>query len=95
MIELTNCCTLRCPTCFFHQDDCTKVTMSFKNFKKVIDDNVRLINSLSLYHYGEPFLNRNLPEMIYYAKKKGVPYIKVATNGMHLSAANIRRVVKS
>jgi len=95
MIELTNWCTLRCPTCFSHQDSRVKLNMSFKQFKHIIDHNIGLINSISLYNYGEPFLNKNLPEMIFYAKKKGVHFTKVATNGMHFSSSNINKILKS
>lgn len=95
MIELTNRCTLRCPTCFSHQDNRDKKNMTFKQFKQIIDDNGAIIKSISLYNYGEPFLNRHLPEMIFYAKKHGVAYVKVATNGMHLSPTKIRQILKS
>ena len=95
MIELTNRCTLRCPTCFSHQDNRDKHNMTFKQFKKIIDENIELIGSISLYNYGEPFLNKHLLEMIFYAKKKGVAYIKVATNGMHLTKTKISQICKS
>lgn len=95
MIELTNRCTLRCPTCFSHQDGRAKKNMSFEEFKGIIDQNGHLIKTISLYNYGEPFLNAHLPEMIYYAKKKGIAYVKVATNGMHLTESKIREIIKS
>ncbi|MCK5180473.1 MAG: radical SAM protein [Candidatus Omnitrophica bacterium] len=95
MIELTNRCTLRCPTCFSHQDSRVKADMSLREFKGIIDENISLIGSVSLYNYGEPFLNARLPEMILYAKKKGVSYIKVATNGMHLTGPKIKKILDS
>ena len=95
MLELTNRCTLRCPTCFSHQDQRAKSTMSFDQFKHIIDQNHSQLNTISLYNYGEPFLNPDLARMIRYAKEKGVPYIKVATNGMHLSEVKIREIMKS
>ena len=33
--------------------------------------------------------------MIYYAKRKGISFIKVATNGMHLTSSNIRKTLSS
>lgn len=95
MIELTNRCTLRCPTCFSHQDDRAKADMSFQEFKNIIDDNHSLIESLSLYNYGEPLLNENMPEMIAYAKKKDIRFIKVSTNGMHLTATKSKDIINS
>ena len=95
MIELTNRCTLRCPTCFSHQDNRVKADMSFREFKGIIDENFSLIKFLSLYNYGEPFLNARLPEMILYAKSAGISYVKVATNGMHLTGPKIMKILNS
>ncbi|MEW5895030.1 MAG: radical SAM protein [Candidatus Omnitrophota bacterium] len=95
MIELTNRCTLRCPTCFSHQDNRKKFNMSFQGFKKIIDENRDLINSLSLYNYGEPLLNENLPDMIAYAKQMGICYVKIATNGMDLTVSKSKEIIES
>lgn len=95
MIELTNRCNLRCPTCFSHQDNREKRDMTFNDFKKFLDENHMLIDSLSLYNYGEPLLNKDLPLMIAYAKKKRVSYIKIATNGMKLTPSKSEKLIKS
>jgi len=95
MIEPTNRCTLRCPTCFSHQDGRNKRDMGIKEFKRIIDANANLIKTLSLYNYGEPFVNNNLMEMVFYAKNKGIHYVKVATNGMHLTKPKIKKILNS
>jgi len=95
MLEPTNRCNLRCPTCFSHQDGREKKDMSFGDFKKIIDKNIDVINNLSLYNYGEPLLNKYIYKMIRYAKEKGAKHIKLATNGMQLSKENINSLLNS
>ncbi|OIO36928.1 MAG: hypothetical protein AUJ74_00325 [Candidatus Omnitrophica bacterium CG1_02_44_16] len=85
MIEPTNRCNFRCPTCFSHQDDRPKTDLKFGVFKKFIDINKHYIGSLSLFNYGEPLLNKDIFRMIAYAKENGISYTKVATNGFFLT----------
>jgi radical SAM protein with 4Fe4S-binding SPASM domain len=95
MVEPTNRCDLRCPTCFSHQDGRDKKDMSLDDFKSLIRENVQGINHLSLYNYGEPLLNRSLGAMIRYAKQAGVSYVKMATNGMCLTSRKAHMLVAS
>jgi len=94
MIEITNKCQLRCPTCFSHQDGRPKVDMEFKDFKFIIDKNFPLIKKISLYNYGEPLNNPAIWKMITYAKLRKISFIKVATNGLLLKK-NIDQILKS
>lgn len=95
MIEVTNRCTLRCPTCFSHQDGRQKADLSYANFKKIIDENHDLIESLTLYNYGEPLLNDDLPAMVAYAKSQKIGFIKIATNGMNLTSTRAKELIAS
>jgi len=95
MIEPTNRCTFRCPTCFSHQDGRKKNDMSLGEFKKIVDRNSDLIGNISLYNYGEPLLNRNISKMISYGKRKGIRFIKVSTNGMFLNKDIIKNLLIS
>lgn len=50
-------------------------TMSYELCRKVIDDMLDFpgrINTLRFYKDGEPLMNRRLPDMIHYARKKNV-----------------------
>lgn len=95
MIEPTNRCNLRCPTCFSHQDGRVKRDIPLNKFKKIIDTNINLIMNISLYNYGEPLLNKDIYQMIFYAKKKSVRFIKMTTNGMFLNRDAIKNLLKS
>lgn len=95
MIEPTNRCSLKCPTCFSHQDGRPKRDMSLGEFKHIINDNASLIKRISLYNYGEPLCNRSLFSMIRYAKKNKISFVKIATNGMLLGARARSRLLCS
>jgi len=94
MIEPTNRCDLRCPTCFSHQDGRPKRDMSIEEFRYIIDNNDSLIRNISLYNYGEPLLNRDISLMTNYAKKRGVRFVKISTNGMVLSKSIIKKLLE-
>ena len=95
MIEPTNRCNLRCPTCFSHQDRRKKRDISLPEFKRIIDMNVSIIRNISLYNYGESLLNRSISQMVSYAKRKGVGFIKIDTNGIYLTKELIIALLKS
>jgi radical SAM protein with 4Fe4S-binding SPASM domain len=63
--------------------------MEFKLFKKIIDDLAEFnspLRSLRLYNIGEPLLNKNLPQMINYAKRsKRIKKIDTTTNAVALT----------
>ena len=95
MIETTNRCDLKCTTCFSHQDGRIKTDMSLKDFVKLIQININSISHISLWNYGEPLLNRSTFGMIRYAKKAGIRYIKLDTNGMLLTRPKATSLVNS
>jgi len=97
MIEPTNYCNLRCPLCPTGNGSLTapRGYMSLENFKKVIDECGKYLLDLTLWNYGEPFLNKDICEMIDYAKSKNI-FIRISTNGHFLNNGdNIKRIVAS
>lgn len=95
MIEPTNRCNLRCPTCFSHQDGRVKKDLSLADFVTLIKRNAPYISHVSLYNYGEPLLHKNIGGMIRAAKVAGIQHVKLATNGMLLTAQRCRMLVAS
>ena len=75
-------CNLRCPKCPAHQkyDRLKYGELSFDLFKKFLDEVGEYVLHLNFWCWGEPFLNKNLPEMIEYAKSKKM-IIRTSTNG--------------
>lgn len=81
-IELTNACDLRCPVCETGAGLLTrkKGSMPLSRYKIIIDKIAEFTNSILLYYMGEPFLNKDIYEIIRYTKNKKI-FIKVCTNG--------------
>jgi len=69
--------------------------MKFDNFKKIVDECGPYLFNLTLWNWGEPFLNKDVYSMIEYAKSKRI-FVRVSTNGHLLKdSKNIERVVRS
>ena len=85
-IEPASKCNLRCPMCFqvdkTFTDGHPMGLMRMELFKKIIDQAAEGgTGAISIGSRGEPFLNRNLSEMIKYASDKGAFYdLKINTN---------------
>ena len=74
-IDTTNICQLKCPLCHtglgtIHRD---KGTMHFDLFTKTIDQIKDYCVWLTLYSWGEPFLNKRIHEFVAYAHHLGRP----------------------
>jgi len=82
ILEPTNLCTMKCPTCPTGAGKLNrpKGMMSLENYKKIIDQLKGYTKKLVLFNYGEPFIHPEIIEMIKYAKKAGL-YVKTSTNG--------------
>jgi len=97
MMEPTNYCNLRCPLCPTGNGTirAPRGFMSFDSYKRIIDEVGDYLLNLTLYNFGEPFLNKSLLDMVEYAKKKRI-FIRISTNGHFLDGREkIERLVKS
>jgi MoaA/NifB/PqqE/SkfB family radical SAM enzyme len=79
-IEPTNFCNLRCPMCYTTSDTRPRKSMTFEEFKRIIDEIGDYTLLLQLWGWGEPFMNKDFCRMIRYAKNTGMKII-TATNG--------------
>jgi len=97
MIEPTNICNLRCKTCPVGTKDIKKKPghMSFNEFKKIIDEVGDYLYHITLWNWGEPFLNPELGKMIEYARRKNI-YVVTSTNGHFLDDKSVaEKIIKS
>ncbi len=95
MIEPTNICNLRCPTCptGTAKDIRPKGFMSFDSFKEIIDQFHRIPLDVTLHNFGESFLNADLLRMVEYAASVGIAP-QISTNGTLIKdAATAERIV--
>ena len=84
-IEPTNRCNLRCPECITGAGQMKRTAghMSLADFKAIIDKIYPYTVVLNLYMQGEPFLNKDLAQMIAYAKSKKL-FVSLSTNAQIL-----------
>jgi MoaA/NifB/PqqE/SkfB family radical SAM enzyme len=85
MVEPTNFCNLKCPLCPSGNGEMTRDrgNMGIDDFKRLIDDAGDYLVLLMLWNQGEPFINKDLLEMIAYARSKRIPTM-TSTNGHYV-----------
>jgi radical SAM protein with 4Fe4S-binding SPASM domain len=89
-IEPTNICDMHCPICETGSGILNRKrgSISFDNYKIIIDKIYKHTNYLIFYFMGEPFLNKDAYRMISYAKKKGI-FVSTCTNGHFIDAETL------
>ena len=94
-LEATSHCNLRCPLCP-NRDLAPeqKGFLSWDLFQKVVDQAAGKIHDLYLFHRGEPLLHPQLPEMVAYARERGVP-VRLHTNATLLTPAVAVRILEA
>ena len=80
VVNPINFCNLNCPLCArgTNKVNYDNIAMSMGTFKTIIEKMPRL-KHITLYHWGEPFLNPDIFEMIKYAKKRSIQ-VSIHTN---------------
>ena len=92
-IEPTTGCNFRCTMCQVSSPGFKSKNMDLETFKKVIIDNKQLIK-IKLQGMGEPLVNKNLVEMINFAKNFGIS-TEIITNGSMLDEKNAENLIKN
>jgi radical SAM protein with 4Fe4S-binding SPASM domain len=95
-IEPTNHCNLKCPECPSGLGTLTRPLglLKFDDFAKLIDQIKDTGFYVQLFFQGEPYINKQLPEMIRYAQKRNV-YISVSTNGHFITEKNVDYILEN
>lgn len=86
IIESTNFCNLKCKMCPRRFMKREVGMMSFDLFKKIIDEG-SCLEFVWMHLFGEALFNKNLVQMIEYAKEKGVK-VGLSTNSKLLTQNN-------
>lgn len=95
-IEITNACNLKCIMCYNNDVTVEKGIMDLKLYKKIIDEGSKHnLNSIKLSWRGEPLLNKNIVEMIKYAKEKNILEVSFNTNGLLLTEELSNQLIDS
>ena len=95
-IEPTNRCNLECPECPSGLGKLTRPlgSLSFNMFKKWVDQIKNETFYLQLFFQGEPFINKELNQMLEYARNQKI-YTSISTNGLLLNDKNIDLVLQN
>jgi len=95
-IEPTNYCNLKCPQCPTGLGTLSRPQgyMQVDLFTSIIDAVADYVTFVQFFFQGEPFLHKNLLQMIRYVKDKNI-YTITSTNGHFLSGETIDDIFKS
>jgi len=97
-VEPSSLCNLKCIHCpTGSKRDIKRGNMSDEVFYKIIEE-IKAYNGVDvvvLYHGGEPFMNKNIFEMINVLKSMGIRFIKIVTNGMLIKDEMLPKIIKS
>jgi radical SAM protein with 4Fe4S-binding SPASM domain len=99
-LELASTCQMKCPMCYTINDQykqsVPKTMMKRELFMKLVDECARHgVYSIRLSLRGEPFLHRDIVELIAYAKRKGIKEISTLTNGLALDPARFVAIMEA
>lgn len=95
-IESTNACNLKCIMCYTLRLKDVKGLMEFNLFKRVVDEASRhKVPSIKIGFRGETTLHPQLPDMVKYAKEKGIMEVQFNTNGLLLDRYLSKKLVKA
>lgn len=93
-IEPTNFCNLKCPECPSGLGELTRPLgiMKIDLFKSIVNQIKDTGFYIQLYFQGEPFINKELPQMLNYARGKNV-YTSISTNGILLNQKTVDKIL--
>ena len=95
-VEACNFCNLRCKYCYAHDfnNPFPKGMMTYQTFQKIIDELGPYLFQVSLYLWGEPLINKEVPDMIAYASKRNIRVV-ISTNVHFIDKAVAEKLVMS
>ncbi|HIH38289.1 SPASM domain-containing protein [Candidatus Woesearchaeota archaeon] len=96
LIESASICNLRCPTCVTGSGKLKrkKQLLSIEDYRVILKKISPYATSMTLHNWGEPLLNKDLPEMITLASSKHIT-TEISTNGQLLDMEWARQLVRS
>jgi radical SAM protein with 4Fe4S-binding SPASM domain len=95
-IEPSNRCNLSCLECPTGTRSLTreKGEFSMEAYRKILNEKAKDLLYLNFYFQGEPFLNKDITEMINLASNEKI-YTSVSTNAHQIDEELARKIVKS
>jgi len=95
-IESTNICNARCVFCPRGEMRRRQGVMEDGLYRRIVDECAALgIRHVRLHNYGEPFVDRALPDKVAYAKERGIAEVGVISNGSLITEDVARAVIEA
>ncbi len=95
-IETTNACNARCVICPHQRMNRPVGRMDDNLFARIVDECAAWrCQEIHLHNFGEPLLDKHLEERIRYAKQKGIPKVKIFSNGSLLTPERARGLIQA
>ena len=95
-IEVASVCDLACPHCYRQYISTPDKIMNYELALKLIDQAAEMnVPSMKFNWRGEPLLNPKLPEIIDYAKKRGILETIINTNATKLDEKMSKKIINS
>ncbi len=96
LIDICNVCNLRCPLCPTGNDTLGRLQgiMRFDEYRQILDKVKRYALVVSLYNHGEPFLNKDIFEIIEYTAHNNIT-TQVSSNFNWPIPVDPRAIVRS
>lgn len=95
-VETTNACNARCTICPHRTMGRPIRQMDESLYRRILDECAAArCGEVHLHNFGEPLLDRRLEERVAYAKQKGIPKVKIFSNGSLLMPERGRALVEA
>ena len=95
-IETTNACNARCQICPHRRMGRPVGQMSAESYEKIVLECARhQCRQLHLHNFGEPLLDKTLERKIAFAKRHGIPKVKIFSNGSLLRLNRAASLIES
>ncbi len=95
-IELTSNCNYRCGFCAHRLRMKERDDMDPALYRRLVDEMLAAgVQELGLFFIGESFICDWLPEAVSYAKKAGMPYVFLTTNGSLATPLRVRECMQA
>ncbi len=96
MIENTNLCNSHCQICAHDSMKRPTGIMSDELFEKIIDECAKIgVKHIGIHGFGEPFLDKNFPKKVRYAKEKGIAMVGTSTNASLLTDGFGKKIIEA
>jgi MoaA/NifB/PqqE/SkfB family radical SAM enzyme len=95
-IESTSHCNAKCLTCPHPYHERLQGIMDDDLYIKVLDESIALgVKKIHLQNFGEPLIDRKLPEKIKMAKDRGIDTVKIISNASALTEKKSHQLIEA